>query len=71
MIYPPLTELMEMIDDRYTLVVVAAKRARQLVDKQAELPAERQDVNLKPVLQAVEEFYDGKIAYTRVKEGAK
>ena len=32
MIYPPLDELMEKVDCRYTLTVETAKRARQIVD---------------------------------------
>ena len=32
MIYPPLASLLKKVDSRYTLVVVTAKRARQLVD---------------------------------------
>lgn len=62
MIEPPLTELMKLVDDRYTLVVASAKRARQLVDRQAQLPPEQQNLALKPVLQAVEEIYDGDVS---------
>lgn len=68
MIQPPLNSLLEIIDTRYTLVVVAAKRARQLVDganKLTECPSD------KPVTVAINEIHDQKITYIRTKSGIK
>lgn len=64
-----LDELMEKVDSRYTLVVVAAKRARQLTER-------KEDDNngatvRKPVTEALREIADGKIAYRRTKQGIK
>lgn len=53
-IYPPLDKLMEKVDSRYTLVIAAAKRARQLTEK------EDNKVD-KPVIEAVKEIYDGSV----------
>ncbi len=52
MLYPEISKLMEGLDSRYSLVVMAAKRARQLV-----LDAESD----KTVSRAIEEIAEGKI----------
>jgi len=68
MIYPPINELSDKVDSRYTLVVEAAKRARQLVDGAPKLV----DVNSdKPVTIAIQEIYENKITYVRTKDGIK
>ena len=54
----------ETIGSRYTIVIAAAKRARQLVDNAAPL-AEEIKVN-KPVSIAVQELYESKI---KVRQG--
>ena len=54
MIYPPLDELMEKVDCRYTLTVETAKRARQIVEY--------------PVAAAVEEIDENKVHYRRDEE---
>ncbi len=60
MIYPELSNLLEKVDCRYTLVVETAKRARQLVDKAQPLTEEP---SMNPVSQAVEEIDTDKITY--------
>ncbi|MGI6707026.1 MAG: DNA-directed RNA polymerase subunit omega [Clostridia bacterium] len=68
MIYPPLNELMDKVDSRYTLVVQTAKRARELVDGAKKLT----DVeSTKSVTIAIHEIYEDKITYERTKEGIK
>ena len=68
MIYPPLNELMNKVDSRYTLVVETAKRARELVDGAKKLT----DVqSTKSVTIAIHEIYEDKITYERTKEGIK
>ncbi len=68
MIYPSLNELMERTDNRYTLVVQVAKRARQLVGGTVPLVEVDSD---KPVTIATNEVNAGKILYRRTKEGIK
>lgn len=63
MIYPPINELMDMVDYRYTLVMETAKRARQLVAGDARLIDTTDD--MKPVSIAVQEIYEGKVEYER------
>ena len=65
---PPLNELMEKVDCRYTLVVEVAKRARQLVDHAQPLVESESN---KPVTIAVEEVAAGKIEYRHATEGVK
>jgi DNA-directed RNA polymerase subunit omega len=63
-----LDELMEKVDSRYTLVVVAAKRARALTEK----GSGREDGALsKPVTAALKEIVQDKISYKRTRLGIK
>ena len=65
---PPLDVLLEKVDSRYTLVVAAAKRARQLMEGVEPLI----DVNSsKPVTIALNEIAAGKVKYERTKSGIK
>ena len=52
MLYPEISKLMEGLDSRYSLVIVTAKRARQLVADSG---------NDKTVSRAINEIANGKI----------
>lgn len=65
---PSIDELMPKVDSKYTLVVLAAKRARQLLDG-AQVRAAK--VSTKNVTNALEEVAEDKITYQRVKNGIK
>ncbi len=58
MINPPLTNLMKKVDCRYSLVIMASKRARQLMDGASPLIEGHEE---KPVTQAVLELYNDKL----------
>jgi DNA-directed RNA polymerase subunit omega len=62
MIYPSINDLMKTADSRYTLVVEAAKRARQLVDGSPKLSKVNSE---KEVTIAINEIAEGKITYVR------
>lgn len=62
MLYPPISELLEKVDTRYTLVVATAKRARQLVEGSNRLTVVDSD---NPVTVAIHEIDQGKIIYER------
>jgi len=68
MINPPLDELIKKVDSRYTLVVAAAKRARQILETTEIEPEEKAR---KPVTVALEEILSGKLKYERPKGGIK
>lgn len=68
MINPSIVSLLEKVDNRYSLVVVTARRARQLID--GEEPLVEID-SPKPVTIAINEIHDGKIGYESVKSGIK
>jgi len=68
MIYPPLDELLRKVDSKYTLVAVAAKRARELM--QGEEPRVNSKSN-KMVTVALEEIAAGSVVYERTKQGVK
>jgi DNA-directed RNA polymerase subunit omega len=67
-IKPPLEALLDRVDNKYALVIVAAKRARQL--KEGALPmVDVQSAN--PVTIALEEISAGKIRYEAPRLGIK
>ncbi len=68
MIKPTLDELMEKVDSRYTLVVVAAKRARALTERGCD---KVDGVVSKPVTTALTEISENKIKFKRTKMGIK
>jgi DNA-directed RNA polymerase subunit omega len=68
MIEPAIGTLMEKVDSRYTLVIVAAKRARQLSEGSHKLTRNSSD---KPVTLAINEINENKITYVRTKSGIK
>ena len=68
MINPGIGKLLSKVDSRYTLVVVVAKRARQLNEGASRLV----DCNSeKAVTVAVDEVSEDKITYIRTKSGIK
>ncbi|MBC7765195.1 MAG: DNA-directed RNA polymerase subunit omega [Hyphomonadaceae bacterium] len=60
MLYPSINKLMKKVDSRYTLVVMTAKRARQLAAGEEQLV---RDYSEKYVSIAVKEINEGKITY--------
>lgn len=67
MMQPPLEKLTETLDSKYTLVVVAAKRARHLLEEGAEDEPGRP----KPVTQALWEMAHGQLTHERQNIGVK
>ncbi|MBQ7516677.1 MAG: DNA-directed RNA polymerase subunit omega [Schwartzia sp.] len=61
-VHPPMSVLLEKVDSRYTLVVLAAKRARQILDG-AEVKVKAQTT--KNVTKALAEVAESKILYER------
>lgn len=53
-IEPALDKLIEKVDNRYSLVIATAKRARELTDK-------TDSKTDKPVIDAVHEIYNGTV----------
>jgi DNA-directed RNA polymerase subunit omega len=60
MAYIPIEDIMEHVDSKYRLVIVAAKRAKQLNRGAVPLVQAR---NIKPTYQALEEMATGKLGY--------
>lgn len=59
---PSINELSNIADSRYTLVILAAKRSRELVNGSKALI---ESDSVKPVSLAIEEIVEGKITYHR------
>ena len=59
MLYPPMNKLTANVPNRYLLVNVVARRARQIA-QEAEDAGEKLDV--KPVTLAIQEVADGKLS---------
>ncbi len=68
MIYPSLDELIKHVDSKYTLVITAAKRARQI--REGSFP-QIKTKSFKDVSIALEEIAEGKIKYERYRDGIK
>ena len=82
MIDPKIENLLDDVDSKYTLVLLAAKRARQInsyftqlgegiaeyTPPQVPLSADRAP---KPLSIALEEIADGKVTYERTSDGIK
>lgn len=60
MINPSIISMLKNVDNRYTLVVMTAKRARQIID--GAKPIIEVDSS-KPVTIAINEIYEEKISY--------
>lgn len=68
MIYPSINKLMKKVDSKYTLVIEAAKRARQISDGAQKVTEAASD---KPVTIATHEIAEGKVGYARKRSGIK
>ena len=77
MIEPKIDDLLAAVDSKYTLVIVSAKRAReinsyynQLGEGRAEFipPLVETSLKSKPLSIALEEIAEGKISYERPEE---
>lgn len=68
MIEPGISSLLNRVDSRYTLVVAAAKRARQITEGAHKLTECESE---KPVTIAINEIDEQKITYIRTKSGIK
>ncbi len=68
MIYPSIDDLLEKVDSKYTLVIAAAKRGRQLRNGSKQTI----DAELtKDVATALREIEAGNIEYERKRDGIK
>ncbi|HEV2685878.1 MAG TPA: DNA-directed RNA polymerase subunit omega [Actinomycetota bacterium] len=81
LIEPKIDDLLGQVDSKYTLVILAAKRARQINSYYTQLGegigefvaplVSSVDPGRKPLSIALEEISQSKIAYERVVEGFK
>lgn len=62
LLYPSVNTLNDKTDSRYSLVMLAAKRARDLVDGKRAITEEESE---RPVSQAAKEIADDLISYSR------
>ncbi len=73
LIDPPIEELLERVDSKFTLVTLSARRAREVNSYFNQLseglgsivPPQVASVSRKPLSIALEEVAEGKIVYTR------
>ena len=68
MVTPSINTLLKKMDSRYALVVLAAKRARQLMEDESILKSDENMRSNKNVTNALEESAEGKITFKRSKE---
>jgi DNA-directed RNA polymerase subunit omega len=73
MVNPKIEDLLKHSENKFTLVIESAKRARQITNFQKRLgegvggvaPMRLEDISKKPLTVAMEEIADGKIEYDR------
>lgn len=63
MVTPSINTLLQKMDSRYALVVLAAKRARQLMEDESLLKSDENMRSSKSVTNALEEIAEGKITF--------
>jgi DNA-directed RNA polymerase subunit omega len=68
MINPSVVDLLKKVENKYTLVTITAKRARQIIE--GEEPLVR-ITSTKPVTIAINEISQGAITYITGKDGIK
>ncbi|MFR3910078.1 MAG: DNA-directed RNA polymerase subunit omega [Clostridium paraputrificum] len=68
MINPSVVDLLKKVEDRYSLVIVTSKRARQLIDGSKQL-VDADSINALTI--AINEVNDGSVGYERLKESTK
>ncbi len=68
MINPPMDELLKKVDNKYTLAVFAAKRAREIIDGDSAMVESSSN---KAVTLALEEILQDRLGYWRTKTGIK
>lgn len=77
---PDIDKLLSKVDSKYTLVIAASKRARQINDyfsaiKRHDLirvrPPQIEALSSKPLTIALEEISQDKVSYERLAEGIK
>lgn len=77
MVNPKIEKLLEHSENKFTLVIESAKRARQITNFQKRLgegiggvaPMRLEDISKKPLTVALEEIADGRIEYDRPEPG--
>ncbi len=68
LIEPSVTELLNRVENRYRLVTITSRRARQIIDGQQPLVAA---TSVNPLSVAVNEVNAGLIEYETLKDGVK
>ena len=65
MINPSIVDLLDKVDNRYSLVIVTSKRARQIIDGAEKLTDTKSN---KALTLAINEVNDNQISYETIKE---
>ena len=68
MINPSVVDLLKKVEDRYSLVIVTSRRARQIIDGNEPLTL---NSSKKPLTIAINEVNEGLISYHKNNEGSK
>ena len=68
MINPSVVDLLKKVEDRYSLVIVTSKRARQIIAGKEPLTS---NSSKKPLTIAINEVNEGLISYHKNNEGSK
>ena len=65
MLSPSVVDLLEKVEDRYSLVIITSKRARGIIDGEEELVEVE---SKKPLTVAINEVNEGLVTYVKAEE---
>lgn len=68
MINPSVVDLLKKVEDRYSLVIVTSRRAREIIDGSEPLTL---NSSKKPLTVAINEVNEGLVSYHKSNEGIK
>ena len=68
MINPSVVDLLNKVEDRYSLVIVTSRRAREIIDGNEPLTV---NPSKKPLTIAINEVNEGLVSYHKSNEGIK
>ena len=68
MINPSVVDLLKKVEDRYSLVIVTSRRAREIIDGNEPLTL---NPSKKPLTIAINEVNEGLVSYHKSNEGIK
>ncbi len=62
-VQPPISELLKIVNNKFSLVILSARVARDNIDKDKDV---KRDKHINYLTQSVREIYEGKVQYKMI-----